>query len=104
MGRAYVLSDKPSKAIDTYKTLISKYPESPLAKRASLEIGMIYYNQGNNDEAINAYKQVVARYPNSVETKTALESMEQIYVERNDVGTYFDYTRSIGSQGMCIPW
>ena len=98
MGRAYVLSDKPSKAIDTYKTLISKYPESPLAKRASLEIGMIYYNQGNNDEAINAYKQVVARYPNSVETKTALESMEQIYVERNDVGAYFDYTRSIGSQ------
>lgn len=97
MGRAYVLSNNSDKAIETYKTLIDRYPNSPMAKKAGLDIGMILYNQGKNDEAIAAYKEIVKKYPNSVETKTALESLEQIYIDKNDVSSYFDYTRSIGS-------
>ncbi len=96
MGRAYVLLEKREKALETYRALIEKFPLSPLARKAALEIGMLYYNAGDYDEAIAAYKNVVATYPNSEETRTALETLEAIYVEKNAVSEYFDYTKSKG--------
>ncbi len=96
MGRAYVLLEKREKALEAYRTLIEKFPLSPLARKAALEIGMLYYNAGDYDKAIEAYKKVVAAYPNSEETRTALETLEAIYVEKNAVSEYFDYTKSKG--------
>ncbi len=95
MARAFVLMNQQNKALETYQTLISKFPQSPLAMQAALEIGMLNYNAGKNDDAISAYKKVVAAYPNSKEAQTALESMEDIYVEKNDVDTYFSYTKTL---------
>ncbi len=97
MARAYVMIDQQSKAIDTYQSLIKNYPQSPLAVKALLEIGMLHYNTGQFNDAIESYKKVVANYPNSRETQTALESMEDIYVERNNVDAFFAYTRSLES-------
>lgn len=95
MGRAQVLAGQTDNAIESYRTLIRKFPASPLASKAALEIGMAYSNEGKNAEAIDAYKDVVANFPNSVETQTALESLESIYVDQNDVSTYFDYTKTL---------
>ncbi len=96
MGRAQVLNGQTENAVNTFRALMEKYPNSPLASKAALEIGMAYSNEGKNQEAIAAYKDVVARFPNSIETRTALESLESIYVEENNVSSYFDYTKSLG--------
>lgn len=98
IGRANIMQDNENGALASYATLIEKCPNSPLTKRAALEKGMILYNENRDQEAIAAYKDVVNKYPNSEEAKTALESMEQIYVDNNDVSTYFNYARSISNQ------
>ncbi len=95
IARSYVMLDQQSQAIDTYQLLTKNYPQSPLAVKALLEIGMLHYNTGQFDDAIESYKKVVANYPNSREAQTALESMEDIYVERNNVDAFFAYTRSL---------
>lgn len=96
IGRAYVLQNKYNDAIGQYNVVLEKYPQNPIARKASLEIGMLYENMGQNDMAIAAYKKVVERYPGSEQTNVALESMQNLYVDKNDVSAYIKYTKSLG--------
>jgi len=57
---------------------------------------MIYFNANNFDEAITAYKKVITLYPSSEEAQTALESLEAVYIEKNDVASYLAYTKTLG--------
>lgn len=96
MGRAYLMMEDNDKAVATYQRILDSQPNSQTARKAALEIGMIYDNQKSNDKAISAYKNVIAKYPGTDEANTALESMESVYVEKNDVSTYLAYTKTIG--------
>jgi len=95
-GRAYIMLDNEAKAVDAYKNLLSAYPTSASARKGALEIGLIYFNEGNFDEAIKAYKKVLLYYPGTEESYTALESLEAVYIEKNDVASYLAYTKTLG--------
>ncbi|MDD3077721.1 MAG: tetratricopeptide repeat protein [Paludibacter sp.] len=95
MGRAYVLLENDTKAIETYQRLIKAHPNSANARKGALEIGMIYFNESNYDQAIAAYKKVIADYPGTEESYTALESLESVYIEKNDVASYLAYTKTL---------
>lgn len=94
-GRAYLMIDNETEAMKTYRRLLAAQPNSPVSRKAALEIGMIYLNQDKLSEAITAYKAVISGYPGSVEAFTALESLENIYIEVNDVPAYLEYTKSL---------
>ena len=49
---------------------------------------MLYANLANTDKAITAYEQVVELYPNSEEARTAIESLQTLYVDKNDIEGY----------------
>ena len=88
--------DNESRAITSFERLLSTKPNSELARKGALEIGMIYFNQNNFDAAISAYKNVIAKYPGTQESYTALESLESVYIEKNDVASYLAYTKTLG--------
>ena len=46
IGRSYVMLESNKKAIETYKQVVATYPKSELARKASLEIGMLHFNMG----------------------------------------------------------
>ena len=96
MGRAYLMLENNNNAIVTYQRLIKQFPNADLARKAALEIGMIYYNMSNEAKAIEAYKNVIQTYTGSEEAYTALESLESLYVEKNDVNSYLQYTQTLG--------
>lgn len=96
MGRAYLMLENDAKAISTFKQLVSNYPASAAARKGALEIGLIHFNDNNFDEAITAYKKVITFYPSSEEAQTALESLEAVYIEKNDVASYLAYTKTLG--------
>ena len=102
IGRAFVVQNKYSQAIVEYNTLLEKYPQNTLAKKAILEIGMLYENMGESLEAISAYKKVVEKYPGSEQANVALESMQNLYVEKNDVASYSEYLKSLGSSALLL--
>lgn len=95
IGRAYLMIDNEAEALKTYRRLLATQAGTPVSRKAALEIGMIYLNQDKLSEAITAYKAVIAGYPGSVEAFTALESLENIYIEVNDVPAYLEYTKSL---------
>lgn len=102
LARVLVQVNRNEEAIDRYSNLLTTYPSSPLAPKAALERAMIYRNIGQNTAAIDAFKQTIELFPGSQEAYAALESMEQVYVEDNNVTSYLDYTRQLGKMNMTI--
>lgn len=96
LARAELQQNRNQQAADAYLRLITNYPNSPLARKASLERAMTFRNMQQYDEAINVYKQTIDKYAGSEEAYTALEGLEQVYVETNNVAAYLAYTRQLG--------
>ncbi|MDR2840675.1 MAG: tetratricopeptide repeat protein [Paludibacter sp.] len=95
IGRSYIMLDDDNHAIETYTRLVAEKPNSNLAPKASLEKGMIYYNQKQLDNAIATFKTVISNYSGSQEAYMALQSLEGIYIEKNDVAAYLAYTKTL---------
>ena len=96
IARAWLMLENNVKTIETFERLTAAYPNSSLAPKAQLESGLVYFNQKNYNKAIPELKKVVSDYPGSEEADVALESLETIYVEKNEVDDYLNYTRSLG--------
>lgn len=95
MARAYLMLENDAKALASFKKLVSTYPNTSSARKGALETGMIYFNDNNFDEAITAFKKVITDYPGSEESYTALESLEAVYVDKNDVASYLSYSKTL---------
>lgn len=98
-GRAYIQSGQRQQALDTYRSLLQKYPLSPQARQAGNEIGMIFYEDHQVGPAIAAYKQVLQQHPNTEEAATALANLKDIYTEQ---GQLDDYTALAAQHGQTV--
>lgn len=96
LGRTLVESQQEEKALTYYKQLVEDYPTSSYVKKALVQLGLIHYNQSKNEPALKYYKQVVAEYPGTGEAKNALTGIKNIYVDMNDVDSYFAYVNGLG--------
>ena len=101
-ARAQLQKDDERGAIITYETLLSTYPHSSLARKASLERAMLYRNLAQNDMAIAAYKQTIEKYPATDEAYTALDALQALYVEQGNVNDYLAYTKNLSKMNMNV--
>lgn len=101
-ARARLEENNSSAATLAYIKLIQDYPNSNLARKASLELGMNYRNAQDYENAIKTFKQTIQNYSGSSEAYSALEGLEQIYVETNRVSEYLAYTKELGKINMAI--
>jgi TolA-binding protein len=96
LGRANVLSNLNSQAITSFNKLLKDYPKSSYVSKALLQLGLIYYNSDKNQEAIANYKKVVEQFPGTADSRNALNGMKTVYMDMNDVDSYFTYLQSKG--------
>jgi len=101
-ARAQLQCEDERGAISTYDLLLSKYPHSALARKASLERAMLYRNLRQNDKAIEAYRQTIEKYPATEEAYTALDALQALYVEGNNVNEFVAYTKELAKMNMNI--
>ncbi|WP_316768573.1 tetratricopeptide repeat protein [Pedobacter frigiditerrae] len=82
--------------------LVAKYPRSSYVPRALVTIGLVQYNQDQDDAALESFKKVIRDYASSVEAKQALESIKNIYVDRGDANGFIAYaaTTPLGNYSM----
>lgn len=52
-------------AIDTFATIVKKYPDSPLASKAQYSVGWLYEQISRPDSALQNYVRLVTLYPTS---------------------------------------
>ena len=102
IARAQLQQDDERGAIATYAQLLSTYPHSTLARKASLERAMLFRNLGQNDQAIAAYRRTIEKYPATEEAYTALDALQALYVESGNVDEYLRYTKNLTKMNMNV--
>ena len=75
--------------------LVNDFPNSPLTSQGGVQLGQLYYNNGNYQQSIQSYKDVIANFPGSDDARNALISLESVYRDMNDIQTYVDYANSL---------
>lgn len=100
IARAELQQQNNLAAIKAYKSILQHYPNSNLAVKASLEMGMSYRTLKQYDQAIEAYKNTIEKYAATEEAYAALEGLEQVYVETNNIGEYLVYTKQLSKMNM----
>lgn len=83
-------------AFTNYQKLINEYPSSSYVKKSLVQLGLLSYNKDQNQEALNYYKRVVTEFPGTAEAKNSLTGIKNIYVDLNDVDSYFAYVNGLG--------
>ena len=95
-GRTYVMLDRNNEAAASFIALMDDFPQSGLAPKAGVQLGLLYYNDNLLDRSIEAYKRVIRQYPGSEEAKVALQDLRSVYIDKNDIGSYASYINSLG--------
>jgi TolA-binding protein len=96
-AREYMSLKNYSTAESIFNVIISQHDYSPYLPDSYLKLGLINYNQKNDDAALRYYKTVVERFPKTTSSQEALSFIEIIY---NNLGTpqkYFEYAEDQGT-------
>jgi TolA-binding protein len=98
----YFLKNDGATAKTDLLAMIEKYPRSSYIPRALVTIGLIDYNNGNDDLAVESFKRVVQDYSSTDEAKQALKQIEKIYTDKGDAQTFITYaaTTPIGNYSL----
>jgi TolA-binding protein len=95
----YFLMSNGATAKTDLQAMVEKYPRSSYIPRALVTIGLIDYNNGNDDLAVESFKKVIQDYSSTDEAKQALKQIEKIYTDKGDAQTFISYaaTTPIGN-------
>jgi len=91
MANTYFNKGDFERSKNDLETLILKYPRSSYVPRALVNIGLVRYNQDQDDAALVSFKRVINEYPSLPEAKEALEAIKRIYVDRGDATGFISY-------------
>lgn len=96
-AREYMSLKNYITAESIFNVIISQHDYSPYLPDSYLKLGLINYNQKNDDAALRYYKTVVERFAKTTSSQEALSFIEIIY---NNLGTpqkYFEYAKDQGA-------
>ena len=99
MGKSYIDIQNFDNAILSYEKVVSNYPTSSYIKKSLVQLGLLNYNKDKSELAMKYYKRVVAEYQGTAEAKNSLTGIKNIYVDMNDVDSYFAYVNGLGDFG-----
>lgn len=97
IGREYMALGNNTTAENFFKLIISQHDYSPFLADSYLKLGLISYNQNNDDMALRYYKTVVERFPKTTASQEALSFIEIIYTSQNKPEEYFKYAEQSGA-------
>jgi tetratricopeptide (TPR) repeat protein len=95
-GRAYVAMNDNRRGETDFLGVINNHPTSPFVPRAHVQLGLLYYNTGDNQKAIAQYKTVIDKFRSTAEARSALTGLRNVYVDMNEIDGYFAYVRTLG--------
>lgn len=95
LANYYMVNEQYQEAIPFLKNVVND-PNPALRPKAMLRLGIVYYNQDNNDAALEQYTSLLKQYPNSPEADAALENARSIYIEQGKTSEYVGFARSMG--------
>jgi tetratricopeptide (TPR) repeat protein len=96
IANAYLLNNQTKEAADEYRAFLTVYPSSPDVNQCLLQLGMIYYNGGQNDSALLAWGKVAENDKNSPDGQQAITHIKMLFTAEGQVQKMQDYLSNIG--------
>lgn len=96
-GRAYVAVNENRKGEGDFLAVINRHPSSAFVPRAHVQLGLLYFNLGENQKSVEQYKTVIEKHRSTAEARGALTGLRNVYVDMNDIESYFAYVKTLGS-------
>ena len=96
LGRTYIRRENFREGALVLRKLVEENPSSPFYLDAMSDLGLTYQNLGNDTEALKYYKKLVEKSPSSPQARNAMLGIRNIYVDRNDVDSYFAFAQNAG--------
>ncbi len=78
MGESYYIKKDYANGLQSYRSLLEKFPASPKVPDALLKTGLILQGQNKNDQARVAYQRIVKEFPNSTAATQARSRLAQL--------------------------
>jgi len=95
----YFLIGQGDKAKTDLTAFIQKYPRSSYVPRALVTIGLVNYDQKNDQVALETFKRVISEYKSTDEAQQSLKLIQKIYLDMGNATDFINYanTTSIGN-------
>ncbi|MFC5284862.1 tetratricopeptide repeat protein [Pedobacter alpinus] len=95
----YFLIGQGEKAKTDLTLFAQKYPRSSYIPRALVTIGLVNYEQKNDQVAIDIFKRVISEYKSTDEAQQSLKLIQKIYTDMGNATDFINYanTTSIGN-------
>jgi TolA-binding protein len=90
----YFLIGQGEKAKTELNVFITKYSRSSYIPRALVTIGLVNYDQKNDDVAVETFKRVIAEYKSTDEAQQALKLIQKIYTDAGNASEFINYANS----------
>lgn len=85
-----------SEALRGFSYLLGESPNGAFAPKCHLKIGLINYQQNNNQKAIASFKTVIEQFGAYPEANEAAKALEEIYSAEGNINEFFEYMRARG--------
>lgn len=85
-----------SEALRGFSYLLGESPNGMYAAKCHLKIGVINYQQDNNDKAITSFKTVIEQFGSYPEANEATKALEEIYSAKGDLDGFYAYMQQKG--------
>ncbi len=99
LGNTLLMAGNYSRAVEVLSDFVERYPSSRESTSALADLGLAYRNTGNDEAALVTYKKIVSTTKGSLAAHNALGEIRNIYIERNDVDSFFKYADKVGVSG-----
>jgi len=93
-GIAQMRIQELNTALKLFQRILTQYPSGILHGKASLQIGIIYRNLGDDQLALDWLKKVLANYPGSSEAALAVGYIKSIYTEAGQVDEWLSFAQN----------
>ena len=97
MASAYMASENFSKAVAPLQKVLSSDQEA-LKPDAYLNLGVTYFNMGNNQQSLESFQQLIKRYPNASQSNDAIAYVRNIFVNEHQPEKYLTFMQQNGKQ------
>jgi TolA-binding protein len=97
MASAYMASENFSKAVAPLQKVLNSNQEA-LKPDAYLNLGVTYFNMGNNQQSLESFQQLIKRYPNAEQSNDAISYVRNIFVNEHQPEKYLAFMQQNGKQ------
>jgi TolA-binding protein len=95
MAETYLVANNNDQALTQFDELIRKFPNSNYVVKSMQRSALVHYNQSRYDEALQILKKLVSDYQGTDEAREALATIRNIYMDKNEIGSYFKYAETV---------